>query len=169
MILFSRAISFCFALFGNRRPAPRARVLTITRAAPPTRAMSARTGWKRDAEGRMLRSLSCEVIMSDEQPSMLLDKVPAHVLREVFGFLGDPDLASAEATCATFRQAARSESLWRKQLANKLGDQANIVLPEKLPYERFVLAPGVPRERPNLVLFSFDTPSRAARFPLAPR
>ena len=45
--------------------------------------MSARTGWKRDAEGRMLRSLSCEVIMSDEQPSMLLDKVPAHVLREL--------------------------------------------------------------------------------------
>ena len=74
--------------------------------------MSARTGWKRTADGRMMRSESAEDVMEQDQPSMLLDRVPAHVLREVFGFLGDSDLARAEATCATFRQASRSESLW---------------------------------------------------------
>lgn len=115
--------------------------------------MSARTGWKRDADGRMLRSESSDAVMNDThdpEPSMLLDKVPAHVLREVFGFLGDSDLASAEATCATFRQAARSESLWRNQLANKLGDQANIVLPGKLANERYEHA-----RRRHLVFFLF--------------
>ena len=76
--------------------------------------------------------------MEQDQPSLLLDRVPAHVLREVFGFLGDSDLARAEATCATFRQASRSESLWRDKLANKLADQAKIVLPETLPHEKCV-------------------------------
>jgi len=99
--------------------------------------MSARTGWKRTADGRMMRSESAEDVMEEDEPSMLLDRVPAHVLREVFGFLGDSDLARAEATCATFRQASRSESLWRDKLADKLGDQAKIVLPEKLPHERY--------------------------------
>ena len=73
---------------------------------------------------------------ADEQPSLLLEKLPAHVLREVFGFLGDADLAAAAATCATFRQVCRSESLWRNILADKLGTQADIVLPSRLPDER---------------------------------
>ena len=98
--------------------------------------MSARTGWKRTADGRMMRSESAEDVMEQDQPSMLLDRVPAHVLREVFGFLGDADLAAAAATCATFRQVCRSESLWRNILADKLGSQAGIVLPSELPDER---------------------------------
>ena len=76
----------------------------------------------------MMRSESAEDVMEQDQPSMLLDRVPAHVLREVFGFLGDSDLARAEATCATFRQASRSESLWRDKLADKLGKQKNITI-----------------------------------------
>ena len=103
--------------------------------------MSALKGWKRDADGRMMRSASSEAGMgtaeeADEQPSLLLEKLPAHVLREVFGFLGDADLAAAAATCATFRQVCRSESLWRNILADKLGSQAGIVLPSELPDER---------------------------------
>ena len=58
--------------------------------------MSARTGWKRTADGRMMRSESAEDVMEEDEPSMLLDRVPAHVLREVFGFLGDSDLARAD-------------------------------------------------------------------------
>ena len=105
--------------------------------------------------------------MEHDQPSMLLDKVPAHVLREVFGFLGDSDLARAEATCATFRQASRSESLWRNQLANKLGDQANIVLPGKLAHERYAPARGHLVRNRILYLRSFAAAPRhaAARDP----
>ena len=123
-----------------------------------SRAMSARTGWKRTADGRMMRSESAEDVMEQDQPSMLLDRVPAHVLREVFGFLGDSDLARAEATCATFRQASRSESLWRDKLADKLGDQAKIVLPEKLPHERCVRARR--RLRPHRISSLFFSPPR---------
>jgi hypothetical protein len=130
-----------------------------------SRAMSARTGWKRTADGRMMRSESAEDVMEEDEPSMLLDRVPAHVLREVFGFLGDSDLARAEATCATFRQASRSESLWRDKLADKLGDQAKIVLPEKLPHERYARARRrLRRHRISLLLFS---PPRSGR--VAPR
>ena len=130
-----------------------------------SRAMSARTGWKRTADGRMMRSESAEDVMEQDQPSMLLDRVPAHVLREVFGFLGDSDLARAEATCATFRQASRSESLWRDKLADKLGDQAKIVLPEKLPHERYARARRrLRRHRISLLRFS---PPRSGR--VAPR
>lgn len=96
--------------------------------------------------------------MEQDQPSMLLDRVPAHVLREVFGFLGDSDLARAEATCATFRQASRSESLWRDKLADKLGDQAKIVLPETLPHERCVRARR--RLRPHRISSLFFSPPR---------
>ena len=123
-----------------------------------SRAMSARTGWKRTADGRMMRSESAEDVMEQDQPSMLLDRVPAHVLREVFGFLGDSDLARAEATCATFRQASRSESLWRDKLADKLGDQAKIVLPETLPHERCVRARR--RLRPHRISSLFFSPPR---------
>ena len=125
--------------------------------------MSARTGWKRTADGRMMRSESAEDVMEQDQPSMLLDRVPAHVLREVFGFLGDSDLARAEATCATFRQASRSESLWRDKLADKLGDQAKIVLPEKLPHERCVRARRrLRRHRISSLFFSHRGSGRVA-------
>lgn len=118
------------------------RAHNATRVAARSRiSMSALKGWKRDADGRMMRSASSEAGMgtaeeADEQPSLLLEKLPAHVLREVFGFLGDADLAAAAATCATFRQVCRSESLWRNILADKLGSQAGIVLPSELPDER---------------------------------
>lgn len=71
-----------------------------------------------------------------EGPCELMEKLPAHLLREVFGFLGDADLASVSATCKTFHQVCRSESLWRNILADKLGTQADIVLPSRLPDER---------------------------------
>ena len=71
-----------------------------------------------------------------EGPCELMEKLPAHLLREVFGFLGDADLASVSATCKTFHQVCRSESLWRNILADKLGSQAGIVLPSELPDER---------------------------------
>ena len=63
-------------------------------------------------------------------PSMLLEKLPAHVLRDVFGFLSAGDVARAACACKTFKQVARSESLWRKLLSEKLGSQASIVLPK---------------------------------------
>lgn len=69
-------------------------------------------------------------------PSMLLEKLPAHVLRDVFGFMGPGDVARAACACKTFKQVARSESLWRKLLSEKLGSQASIVLPKALPNER---------------------------------
>ena len=69
-------------------------------------------------------------------PSTLLDKLPAHVLRDVFGFLSAGDVARAACACKTFKQVARSESLWRKLLSEKLGSQASIVLPKTLPNER---------------------------------
>ena len=108
------------------------------------------------ADGRMMRSESAEDVMEQDQPSMLLDRVPAHVLREVFAPPWVTRIRRAEATCATFRQASRSESLWRDKLADKLGDQAAIVLPETLPHERCVRARRRLR-RPNLVSFLFAT------------
>jgi hypothetical protein len=155
---FARSRSAVAALF-------RRQARTQLHAPRRSRAMSARTGWKRTADGRMMRSESAEDVMEEDEPSMLLDRVPAHVLREVFGFLGDSDLARAEATCATFRQASRSESLWRDKLADKLGDQAKIVLPEKLPHERYARARRrLRRHRISLLLFS---PPRSGR--VAPR
>ena len=100
-----------------------------------------------------------------EGPCELMEKLPAHLLREVFGFLGDADLASVSATCKTFHQVCRSESLWRDKLADKLGDQAKIVLPEKLPHERCARARRrLPRHRISLLFFS---PPRSGR--VAPR
>ena len=66
----------------------------------------------------------------------LLLQLPSHLLREVFGFLDAKDVARAATTCSTFRQVSRSESLWRALLADKLGTQAEIVLPTSLPDER---------------------------------
>ena len=99
-----------------------------------------RARWKRTKDGRMTRSTS-PCMMHDapfvvEGPCELMEKLPAHLLREVFGFLGDADLASVSATCKTFHQVCRSESLWRNVLADKLGVQADIVLPSRLPDER---------------------------------
>jgi hypothetical protein len=93
--------------------------------------MSSRAGWTRDASGRMTRA---EDVTDPE--CLLLNSMPNHILREVFGFLDARDVARAATTCSTFRQVSRSESLWRGLLATKLGTQAEIVLPSTLPDER---------------------------------
>ena len=62
--------------------------------------------------------------------------LPVHLLQEVLGFLGAKDVARAAMTCAAFRQASRSEHLWRGLLGAKLGAQAKIALPSALPDER---------------------------------
>jgi len=54
----------------------------------------------------------------------------------VLGFLGAAEVARAETTCAAFREASRSEHLWRDMLAAKLSAQAEILLPSALPDER---------------------------------
>jgi hypothetical protein len=72
---------------------------------------------------------------SGEEPCPVLT-LPLHVLQVVLGCLGAADVASAAMTCATLRQASRSEPLWRGLLAAKLGPQAEIVLPSALPDER---------------------------------
>ena len=69
-------------------------------------------------------------------PPCLVLTLPSHLLQEVLGFLGAADVARAAMTCAAFRQASRSEHIWRRLLAAKLGTQADIVLPRTLPDER---------------------------------
>ena len=69
-------------------------------------------------------------------PPCLVLKLPSHLLQEVLGFLGAADVARAAKTCAAFRQASRSEHLWRGLLVTKLGTQAELVLPRALPNER---------------------------------
>jgi len=101
-----------------------------------------RLGWMRDSSGRMTRAEdaapSSSSSSSSSPPELSLLDLPAHLLREVLGgeVLGAADVARAATTCATFRQVARSESLWRGLLAMKLGTQAEIVLPRALPDER---------------------------------
>jgi hypothetical protein len=70
------------------------------------------------------------------QPPCLVLTLPSHLLQEVLGFLGAVDVASAASTCSAFRQASRSEHLWRGLLAAKLSTQAEIILPRTLPDER---------------------------------
>jgi len=72
---------------------------------------------------------------AQDEPCLVVD-LPSHLLQEVLGFLGAADVARVAMTCAAFRQASRSESLWRRLLAAKLGTQAEIVLPSALPDER---------------------------------
>jgi hypothetical protein len=69
-------------------------------------------------------------------PPCLVLTLPSHLLQEVLGFLAAEDVARAATTCAAFRQASRSEHLWRGLLAAKLGKEAEIVLPRFLPDER---------------------------------
>jgi len=52
-----------------------------------------------------------------EDPPCLVQTLPSHVLQEVLGFLGAADVARAAMTCAAFRQASRSEHLWRRLLS----------------------------------------------------
>jgi len=69
-------------------------------------------------------------------PLCLVLALPIHLLQEVLGFMGAVDVASAASTCAAFRQASRSERLWRGLLGAKLGTHADVVLPRTLPGER---------------------------------
>ena len=111
--------------------------LVVHRTEPSNNAfnMSAsHLGWTRDATGRMTRAEDGAAASQADQ--CLLLELPSHLLREVFGFLDAKDVARAATTCNTFRQVSRSESLWRALLADKLGTQAEIVLPTSLPDER---------------------------------
>lgn len=127
-----------FPSFQNTHKSLRARCVDSSRDAKrATRAMASRVGWTRDASGRMKRNEDLATASPRQQTDQcLLLCLPSHVLREVFGFLGARDVARAATTCSTFRQVSRSESLWRGFLSQKLGTQAEIVLPDTLPDER---------------------------------
>lgn len=88
-----------------------------------------------------MRAEDCApALSSGELDPVQLFGLPSHILREVFGFLDASDVARASTACSEFRQVSRSESLWRNLLAQKLGTQAEIVLPSSLPNERYVAA-----------------------------
>jgi hypothetical protein len=62
-----------------------------------------------------------------------MHELPRDVVVEIVARLeNERDLAACARSCAAFRSAARSESVWRKLLANKLGAEASVVLPKRL-------------------------------------
>ena len=65
------------------------------------------SGWRRSNSGRMIRH---EPEPEPMGPSMLLEKLPAHVLRDVFGFLGPGDVARAACACPAQGAAQRTVS-----------------------------------------------------------
>jgi len=62
--------------------------------------------------------------------------LPRDVVIEIVARLGsERDVAACARACAAFRNAARSEGVWRKLLASKLGSEASVILPKRLEGE----------------------------------
>lgn len=63
-------------------------------------------------------------------------ELPRDVVIEIVARLGsERDVAACARACAAFRNASRSESVWRNLLASKLGRESRVMLPMRLESE----------------------------------